>query len=469
MADRVNELTQKLIDAKAALQNDKGALNALLDQQTAAKATVQGLLRKQAAGTVTADESKQLPGAEAAYNGFDARISAQRKLVSEAEKNADAVEADLAAERQRLEAEDKALAKAPSGRIQVARPNAEKDPKRGFLDHRDFLNAVMRAGMGFGIDERLRPLATQGSDEAQTASNPYGGFLVPAAIAPGILSVRPQADPLDALLTHVPMTAPTVSFNARVDKNHSSSVSGGLVWTRRPETVDGSSSRMAFEQVTLTANEEFGLAIASEKILTDSPSSFVAILSAGFADEQVAFAMNERINGTGVGERLGILNSPCLISVSAEVGQEAATIKIENIDKMAARQWRYNQSVYLANQTTRPQLRGLVRIVGTGGVPVPYFTQGPGVEYLDGRPIVFTEYCKALGTLGDIVNLCPSEYLEALYQSDQYAESIHARFAAAERMFRFYRRTDGQCWWRSALTPKNGDTLSCCVALATRA
>lgn len=468
MAAAVNELTQKLIDLKATLQNRKGALDAMLDQQTAAKAAYFALVEKQASGSLSDAERAQMPLAEAAHSGFDSRISAQRKLVAAAEREVLEAEQVLETERQRIAAEDAKLAKQPSGRVSVGAPNAEKDPKRGFADHREYLNAVMRAGMGYGVDERLRPLATQGSDEAQTASNPYGGFLVPAAIAPGILSVRPQADPLEPLLTHVPMTAPTVAFNARVDKNHSTSVSGGLVWTRRPETVDGTSARMAFEQVTLTANEEFGLAIASEKILTDSPTSFVAILTAGFADEQVAFAMNERINGTGVGERLGILNSPCLIQVAAEAQQAAGTIIVENIDKMAARQWRYNQSVYLANQNTRPQLRGLVRNVGTGGVTVPYFTQGDGVEYLDGRPIFFTEFCKALGTLGDIINLCPSEYLEGLYQSDQYAESIHARFAAAERMFRFYRRTDGQCWWRSALTPRNGDTLSCCVAIATR-
>ena len=46
---------------------------------------------------------------------------------------------------------------------------------------------------------------------------------------------------------------------------------------------------------------------------------------------------------------------------------------------------------------------------------------------------------------------------------------MHVRFLAAERAFRFYRRNDGQWWWRSALTPRAGSTLSPVVTLATRA
>jgi HK97 family phage major capsid protein len=353
--------------------------------------------------------------------------------------------------------------------IQV-KERAEEDPKRGFKDHRDFLKAVMDAGRNpFRADSRLKLLATVGSDEQGAYSDPAGGFLVPHGVAPGILSLQPEGDPLDGKITPVTMTAPTISFNARVDKNHSSSVSGGLVVTRRPETVDGTASRMAFEQVVLTANEEFGIAYASERIINDSPQSIIDIISAGFSDEYVANAMNERINGTGTGERQGALSTACKIAVAKETSQKAGSILKENIDKMAARCWRYSQAIYLANHNTRPQLKSLVQVVGTGGNGVAYLTGSEGgQEYLDNRPIFFTEFAKTLGTEGDLILLVPSQYLEGTYQNEQYAESIHVRFAAAERCFRFYRRNDAQWWWRSALTPKNGDTLSPVVTLATR-
>ena len=469
--DRINELRQAAIEAAATVQVEERIENALLDDEATARKSYRALLKKQSGGTLAEGERDELQVKEQAVEAFEPRLSAQRKLVAEAKVGKAKADAELAAVENLQAIETAKVVEIPSGRIAAVEPaNFEKDPKRGFSTHREFLNMVRVAGMGGPVDERLKPLAAQGTDEQQGASQPYGGFLVPVGVAPGLLSVSPEADPLASRVRNVPMSAPTVQFNARVDKDHSTSVSGGLVVTRRPETVDGTSSRMAFEQVTLTANEEFGLAFATERILTDSPQSFVALLAAGFADEYVANAMKERIEGTGVGERQGILVTPCLVTVSKEVGQAAVSIVTENIDKMAARCWRYNQAIYLANHDTRPQLRGLVRSVGTGGSMVEYFGQNVGGgETLDGRPIFFTEFAKTIGTVGDLILGVWTEYLEGTYQSEQFAESIHIRFAAAERAFRFYRRNDGQWWWRSAMTPLNGSTLSPAVVLETRA
>jgi len=467
--DRVNELRQAAIEAAATVQIEETGLNALLDAQAATRTKYRALLKKQSKGEFSDEEILSLKDTEAEVEGYEPRLSAQRKLVTEAKQAQALTASELKVEEARIATETEALAKRPSGRIQIDLPNAGKDPKKGFADHREFMRSVMKAGMGHPMDERLRPLATQGTDEQQSAAQPYGGFLVPVGVAPGILSVGPEGDPLASLVRNVPMQAPVVNFNARVDKTHSSSVSGGLTVARHPETVDGSASRMQFEQVVLTANEEIGIAYATEKILTDSPESFVAILSSGFADEFMANAMKERISGTGVGERQGVLNTPALVTVSKETGQLATSIVTENIDKMASRCWRYSQAVWLANHNTRPQLRGLVRQVGTGGSIVPYFVNSPqGVETLDGRPIFFTEFAKTLGALGDLILGVWSEYLEGTYQTEQFAESIHVRFVALERAFRFYRRNDGQWWWRSALTPYAGSTLSPAVVLQAR-
>jgi hypothetical protein len=122
---------------------------------------------------------------------------------------------------------------------------------------------------------------------------------------------------------------------------------------------------------------------------------------------------------------------------------------------------------YLANPTVRPSLRSLVRKVGTGGAPVAYFTIENGQERLDGRPIFFTEHCSAKGTVGDLILANFNEYIEGLYQSLQQAESIHVRFEQHERSLKFWVRNCGMPWWKTALTPKNGDTISPIVGLAT--
>jgi HK97 family phage major capsid protein len=420
--------------------------------------------------SMTDDERAKFAEAKAKIDGLEAQLADADEILASAEQANEAERQAIA--RHDPDSQAAAAAEARAGVVAV-RDNAQDDPKRGFKDHRDFLKAVMVAGRGGRVDARLASLqAAAGSDEQGEYSGPHGGFLVPSGVAPGILSIAPQDDVLTPLFTDVPMTTPTLALNARVDKDHTTSVSGGFIVTRRPETVAGSGSRQKYDQVVMTANEEYGLAFATQRILTDSPQSFVAIIQAGFRDEFVANAMKEYISGTGVGERQGAMNAGCKVSIAKESGQTAATIVKANIDNMASRCWRYSRAVWLANQNTRAQLKSLVQVVGTGGNSVPYFvTDGAPAGFdgvLDGRPLVFTEFAETLGTEGDLILIVPSEYLVATYQSEQFAESMHVRFVEAESAFRFYRRNDGQWWWKTAMTPKKGSTLSPVVTLATR-
>lgn len=356
--------------------------------------------------------------------------------------------------------------------VEVAKLEAVPLPEgnRGFKSHREFLLSVMDAGRGVAFDNRLRPLLAVGSDEARNISDPAGGFLTPEGFSPSVLQIDPWGDPMGGLTTKIPMQFPTIRMPCRVDKNHSTSVSGGLTVTRRPETVAGTPSQMTFERVVMEAHELFGLSYTTEEILTDSPQSFIAILQAGFSDQFTYHLINERLNGTGIGEFMGIMNSPCLVSVAKETGQVAATIVKENIDKMRARCWRYGRAVWMANHDCLPQLKSLAQIVGVGGAPVPYLgIDSDGNATLDGRPLIITEYCKTVGTQGDLVLGVWSEYLEGTYQPLMSAESIHVRFVNHERAFKFWLRNAGQPWWKSALTPKNSsNTLSPFVVLDTR-
>lgn len=346
----------------------------------------------------------------------------------------------------------------------------EEDPKGGFKSHREFLSAVMRAENGVS-DQRLEYFAAVGSDEHSGGDSSRGGFLIPTAFSNEILTTSPEANPIANLTRKIPMDSTSVKIPARVDKNHSSSVSGGLTVSRSAETIEKTSSRTQLERIGMEANSLFGVAFATEELLADSPSTFMALVSSGFQDEISSKLFDEILNGTGVGEYEGIMNNPAVVSVAKETGQSAATIVFENIANMRARCWGFNRAVWLANYDCLPTLAQMKQTVGASGVPAWQASARDGEpDRLWGRPIYFTEYTETVGTNGDIVLANFSEYLEGEYQPLQNAESIHVRFLNHERAFKFWMRNDGRGWWRSALTPKKGaNTLSPFVTLATRA
>lgn len=271
----------------------------------------------------------------------NAELLAAAEAANEAERNYQVHAADP-------DAQAGARAAAAAG-VVVGKDNAEDDPKRGFKSHREFMGKVLEHGRFGRLDAKLKPLivqATAGSDEHGTYSDPSAAFLIPVAFAPDILSVQAEADPTAELTRKMPMSAPMVKQNARVDKDHSSSVSGGLRVYRHSETTAAHESRVAVEQLTFQAEDLMGLASATENQISDSPGSFVAMISDGFRDEFAAKILQEKIRGVGsAGQYTGVLTAAALISVAKETGQAADTIVVENIDNMASRCYRDRKSV----------------------------------------------------------------------------------------------------------------------------
>jgi len=129
----------------------------------------------------------------------------------------------------------------------------------------------------------------------------------------------------------------------------------------------------------------------------------------------------------------------------------------------------YGNAIWIANHDTLPQLMLLNQSVGTGGAPLwQPSAREDHPDTLLGRPLFFSEHMQTLGTAGDILCGDWSQYLEGTLQGLQSAESIHVRFAEHERAFKFWLRNAGACWWRAALTPNVGSTLSPFVRVATR-
>ena len=367
----------------------------------------------------------------------------------------------------------------PVSRVSNPRERWADDPARGFASPQEFFLSILSVRKTGKVSEQLRSLEADvdgagymlpkrfaaGSDEHGIYTNPHGGFLVPEARSADLLEVVWEGDPTATMTRRIPMGVPKLSIPARVDNDHSTSVSGGFVVYRASETQAVTASRAAFKLIELNAHKLMGVTYATSELINYSPMSIEAIINAGFSTQFASRIVDEKLRGTGVGQYLGILNSPARIEVAAEDEQDADTINYNNVVKMLARGWGQNL-VWMINHSCLPQLATL-RDAGGNLIWQPDARVGFG-GVLMGRPVLVMEECSAIGDVGDIILADWGEYLEGTLRPIEGASSIHVRFLEDETAFRFTMSNAGAPWWSSALTPKYGPTRSPIVTLAAR-
>jgi HK97 family phage major capsid protein len=177
------------------------------------------------------------------------------------------------------------------------------------------------------------------------------------------------------------------------------------------------------------------------------------------------------LNGDGAGKPLGILNSDSIIEISKETGREADTVIYDNLRKMEARLLPkcMLRAVWIANNSTFPQLSMLSQEVGMGGTALKALTRQNNQYYLLDRPISFTEKAPALGDAGDIVLADLSMYYIGMRQEILMDMSNAPGWITDTIDFRVICRVDGLPILSQAFTPKNGDSLSWAVKIEARA
>lgn len=241
-----------------------------------------------------------------------------------------------------------------------------------------------------------------------------------------------------------------------------------VYWTEEAGTK--TASKPTFIRRNLELEKLAGLYYATDELLEDAPA-LAGEVSEWFGNE-FGFEMDSTIiEGSGAGQPKGILKSNALVTVAKESGQTAATVNATNVSKMFARMpSRYlGESVWLINQDVWPQLP----LMTIGDQPVYLPPNGlidAPAGMLLGRPVLMTEHCKTLGTLGDIMFVNLKQYKMIRKGGIKGASSIHVRFVNDETAFRWVLRCNGDTKWSKTMTPKNGsNSLSPFIGLATRA
>ncbi len=325
------------------------------------------------------------------------------------------------------------------------------------------LMAVKDAAVSHGQNMDARLKAPTGLSEEVPAD---GGFLVQTDFATTLLEKTFAASGIISRVFRVPISAnsnsikiPAVADSSRADGSRS----GGILayWVGEGDTK--TPSYPSFAQVSLELKKLIGYTTCTDELLQDM-SALEAWISRAFAAEFDFKIVDAIINGDGAAKPLGILNAPCLHTVTAETGQGAATIVAENIAKMWMSRFGPNSAnyVWLYNQNIEAQLDTLNYGVGATGGALVYMPPGgiSGAPYatLKGRPMIPCEHAATLGTAGDLILADLSQYIMIDKGSMQSASSIHVNFTTDQTAFRFVYRCDGQPLWSTYLTPYKGST-----------
>jgi len=298
-----------------------------------------------------------------------------------------------------------------------------------------------------------------------------GGFLLPETLRAEILSLALEDSVVRPRATVIPMSGGRVLVPSVDSTSNASSVFGGIIayWTEEAGTLQLSNAtfgRVALDPHKLTAYTE-----APNELLADGVA-FEAFLNKAFPAALANFEDRAFLQGNGVGQPEGVLNSAAAVTVTKESGQPNDTIVWQNIVKMYSRMLpeSLGSAVWLVPSAAFSELATMALSVGTGGSAIwlNNGVVGPPMTIL-GRPVIVTNKVPALGDAGDISFVDLRYYLIGDRQAMTATSSPHFKFQTDQTAFKVVSRVDGKAWLTSAVTPENGGaTLSPFVKLGAR-
>ncbi|TXH56133.1 MAG: phage major capsid protein [Desulfurellales bacterium] len=249
------------------------------------------------------------------------------------------------------------------------------------------------------------------------------------------------------------MTGNLYRIRALVDKNHSTSVAGGITVGYTVESGSPTASTAEWEYIEFRPNKVTGLFYVTEEMLEDAPA-FASLVPSLFMEAYEANDEEKTLYGTGAGEPLGMLhaNNPSLISTTRT--GSGNTIDPDDILNLRSRIYgNFGDCYWIASQDIIPQLGKLAG--ADQNLYLTNYKTPEGFDTLLGRPILYTDHAPALAAAGDLALVNPRHYRIANKGGVTQQQSIHVKFLQGETAVRFVKRHDGRPLWRAALTPKN--------------
>jgi len=324
-----------------------------------------------------------------------------------------------------------------------------------------------------GMNKPVSPDVAAKAALAGTADS-TGGFLIPETFRAELLALEQEESIVRSSGAWViPMASDTLLIPRVNETSRSASLFGGASakWTQ--EAAGMSESEPTFGQARFTANELTGYTVCSNTLLQDNAVGLTSFLQRVLTEVPAWYEDYAFFNGSGAGEPLGIFNADCTIPVTR---QGTSALYMGDILNLYARilPKSRGKGKYVLNYAALPALLSLnsANAALAAGSNLIWINQNQGglqnavPGTILGRPFVETEKVATLYSANDVSFIDFSYYIIGDRSALTIDASSHVGFTSNVTYWRFVKRVTGGPWLASALTPKNGNSLSPFVSLA---
>ncbi len=355
------------------------------------------------------------------------------------------------ARQEELDAEERSMAQVSVPAVRPLPETKAAEERTEWRNFGEFLQAVR-----FNPGDRRLQYQEFGTEKRvlQMGVGAQGGFLIPTQFRNTLLQIQPQDAIVRPRATVIPAGDPpdsAVTMPA-LDQSGVRGVYSGVTVNWIGEGVAKPETEPRFQEVTLSPLEVAAHTIITDKLLrnSDAASSIVSTLlrRAILAAEDVGF-----LRGAGAGVPRGILGHPATIVAARAVANQIA---YNDVIGMYSSVLFGGPLVWIANQTTLPQLMTMVDAAGNL-IWQPNAREGaPGT--LLGIPVLLNERSPSLGTEGDLILADLSYYLIKDGSGIFVDASPHLRFLQNQTVIKAFWNVDGQPWLTTPLLQEDGVT-----------
>ena len=334
--------------------------------------------------------------------------------------------------------------------LKVERPKGETGSKDEpiFKEFGNFLQSVVR-------HDKL--LAEYCEKTLSMDSDPAGGYLVPEKWIPGILKVASEDGIVRPRATVIPAGSPPDAelnipvLNQAGAASHDMFSGVWFVWTNEGGTK--ADKEPEFDSIKLAPEEYSASTILTDKIIRNAPA-LEAFVKAIYSRAQIAFEDYYFLNGNGVNQPLGIINSPAYIQ-AARTG--AGAIVFADLILMLAQIIPGGKYEWVISRSAYGQIVNLADAAGNSIFIGGDATKGVSDRLL-GYPIKWTFRVPALGAVGDITIADMSYYLIKDGFGPAFDTSKHVYFVSNKTILKMFSNVDGQPWLNGTITAEDAAT-----------